>query len=512
MRGKKAIYNIITNIILQFITTIYGFVVPKVILDHFGSDVNGLVVSISQFLAYISLLESGFGPVVKAVLYKPIARKDNKTIMDILKTSEKLFHRISYVFIVYIIILCFLFPLIIRNDFAPWFTISLVIIIAISTFAEYYFGMVYRLFLQAKQKTYIVSIIQIISYIISIILIVLLANLGANVQIIKLTSGLIFVLRPLVQNYYVKKKYHINLKNADNNYKIKQKWDGLAQHIAAVIHEKTDVVVLTVFSTLSEVSVYSVYLLVAKGIRLLVLAFSNGIDASFGDMIAKSEQDNLRRKFSVYELLYMIVSTVAFSCAILLITPFVEVYTKGITDANYIRPVFGYLIVIAELLWAIKQPYSLLIKSAGHFKETRVGAWVEAVLNIVLSVVLVINYGMVGVIIGTIVSTFIRMVEFVYHANRYILKQKIWNSVGRIVVMLLAMMIVVAICSAIQYSELTGYMSWLLRAIIVFIISCIVTFIVNIIFYKNDVERIINRIVSLTKKILKRRAKKGVGK
>ena len=80
MRSKNAIRNIATSLLLQIIAIVYGFIVPKIIIDCFGSNVNGLVVSITQFLSYISLLESGFGPVVKAVLYKPIANKDQKTI------------------------------------------------------------------------------------------------------------------------------------------------------------------------------------------------------------------------------------------------------------------------------------------------------------------------------------------------------------------------------------------------------------------------------------------------
>ena len=77
MRKKKAIYNILSNLLLQIIIVIYGFIVPKVIITSFGSNVNGLISSITQFLAYITLLESGFGPVVKSLLYKPIAKQDN---------------------------------------------------------------------------------------------------------------------------------------------------------------------------------------------------------------------------------------------------------------------------------------------------------------------------------------------------------------------------------------------------------------------------------------------------
>lgn len=58
MRSKKAILNIITSLLLQVVVLICGFIVPKLIITNFGSDVNGLISSITQFLAYISLLES----------------------------------------------------------------------------------------------------------------------------------------------------------------------------------------------------------------------------------------------------------------------------------------------------------------------------------------------------------------------------------------------------------------------------------------------------------------------
>lgn len=76
MRSKKAIKNIIFSLTLQIITIICGFIVPKLIISSYGSDVNGLITSISQFLAYITLLEAGFGPVIRSTLYKPIANNN----------------------------------------------------------------------------------------------------------------------------------------------------------------------------------------------------------------------------------------------------------------------------------------------------------------------------------------------------------------------------------------------------------------------------------------------------
>lgn len=497
MRSKKAIYNIISNLMLQFVVVIYGFIVPQIIISNFGSSVNGLISSITQFLAYITLLESGFGPVVKATLYQPIAKKDNKTIKNILKASEKFFRTIAGIFIVYIIALTIIYPILVRNEFSNVYTISLILIIAISTFAEYFFGMTYRLYLQAEQKTYIISIIQVFTYILSTITIVILAKLNVSIQIIKLVSSIIFVLRPLLQNYYVRKKYNMNLKDAEGNYKIKQKWDGLAQHVAAVIHSNTDITILTFFCSLTEVSVYSVYYLVVAGIRKIIEAFSSGIDASWGDMIAKNEYKNLNEKFDLYEVLYFIVCTIVFASAIVLIVPFVSVYTRDINDANYIRYTFGYLIVISEFIWAIRLPYSSIILAAGHFKETRIGAWIEAISNIVISIVLVFKFGIIGVTIGTIVAMIIRTIEFIYHTNKYILKRNIFESIKKVFLIVIETIIIFILFKITPQIENTSYVTWSINAIIVSIEACIVTVLLNIMMYKKDMKKIFNKVKGL---------------
>lgn len=494
MRSKKAVVNIISSLLLQFATLICGFIVPRLIIKNFGSNVNGLVTSITQFLAYISLLESGFGPVVKSILYKPIANKNKEEIEKILKASEKFFRIISYIFIVYIIILCFALPMVVSNEFNVGFTLSLVIIISISTFAEYYFGMTYKLYLQAEQKTYITSFIQIGTIILNTIMIVILIYFGQSIQVVKLVSAAIFVFRPILQNLYVKKKYNINLKSAKSDYKIKQKWDGLAQHIASVIHNNTDVVVLTIFSNTLEVSVYSVYLLVVNGVKNLVQAFSGGIDASFGNMIANNEKEALNKSFRVYELFYFTLSTIIFIVTLLLILPFISIYTKGITDVNYYRPAFAYLIVLAEFMWTIRVPYSSVTLAAGHFKETMKGAWIESIVNIVLSVILVFKFGIIGVAIGTLVAMIIRTIEFMYHTSKYILERNIWYTFKRILVIAVEVILVVIISNLIPSINIINYATWVLQAIIITIIASIIVILFNFTIYKKDVKDLLNMI------------------
>ena len=500
MRSKKALLNVSSSLLLQIIVVLYGFIVPKIIISNFGSNVNGLISSITQFLAYITLLESGFGPVVKSALYKPIANKDSNTICNILKTTEKFFKRIAYIFLAYIVVLCFLYPLLVSKNFGWIFSVSLIIIIGVSTFVEYFFGMTYRLYLQAEQKTYIISIIQITTYIISTIAIIILVKLGMGIHIIKMVSGIIFILRPLLQNFYVKKKYNVNLKNADDKFVLKQKWDGLAQHIASVIHENTDITVLTIFVNLAEVSVYSVYYLVVKGLKSIIQSFTGGIDATFGDMIAKNEKENMNKKFSVYEVIYNSISTIMFSCAIVLIVPFITVYTKGITDANYIRYVFGVLIVISEYIWAIRLPYVSITLAAGHFKETRNGAWFECLTNILISIILVWKYGIVGVTIGTIVAMTIRTIEFVYHSNKFILNRSIWKSIRKVFLIIIETIIIIFISRQLPYFENVSYLNWIINALMVFGISCTITLSINYIFFKNEFKEIIRIINNILKR------------
>lgn len=492
MRSKRAIYNIISNLILQITVVIYGFIIPKIIISQFGSNVNGLISSITQFLTYITLLESGFGPVVKAALYKPMAEKDNETIKAILKTTEDFFRMIAKIFIIYIIILIIVYPLFVNKEFETFYTISLIVIISLSTFAEYFFGMTYKLYLQAEQKTYIISIIQILTYIFSTICIIVLAKLHVSIQMLKLVSGIIFVIRPLLQNLYVRKKYKINLMDVNEKYELKQKWDGLIQHVAFVIHENTDITILTFFCNLTEVSVYSVYHLVVKGIKSFIQVFSNGIEASWGDMIAKNEYKNLYKKFDIYEIFYFTICTICFSCTMILIVPFISVYTQEIEDANYIRHAFGYLIVISEYIWAIRLPYSSITLAAGHFKETRKGACIEALSNIIISTILVYKFGLIGVTIGTIIAMTIRTIEFVYHTNKFILKRSILASIKKILIVIIETIIIIIISNFMPQVKTISYFSWLINAIIVFLEASVIVVLLNIIIYRNNIKIILN--------------------
>ena len=117
-RSKKAKLNISVSLVKQIITLVCGLIVPRVMLRAFGSEANGAVSSIAQFLAYITLLEGGIGGVARAALYKPLAAEDRKVIGSIMFEIQHFFRLIGYLFAAYVIVLACSFSTISRIEYS----------------------------------------------------------------------------------------------------------------------------------------------------------------------------------------------------------------------------------------------------------------------------------------------------------------------------------------------------------------------------------------------------------
>ena len=110
MERKTAVRNILTTMILQAVTILSGFIVPRIILTYFGSEVNGLVGSVNQFLNYVDLLEGGVGGVVTAALYKPLREKDYGKVSGVVSATSYFFRRIALISVVYMLLLAVFYP------------------------------------------------------------------------------------------------------------------------------------------------------------------------------------------------------------------------------------------------------------------------------------------------------------------------------------------------------------------------------------------------------------------
>ena len=195
----------------------------------------------------------------------------------------------------------------------------------------------------------------------------------------------------------------------------------------------TDVVVLTIFSTIATVAIYRVYYMVISGIGKLFSSLTSNIRSLFGDMIAKNEYEKLNSFFESVEFSIHFIVVLIFAVAASLIVPFVSVYTKGVNDLNYIYPLFGLLLCIAYTIYSLRTPYMSLIYAAGKFKDIQVSAILEAIINIAVSIAFVFLWGLVGVAIGTIVAMSYRLLFLVYYLSKNILNRSPWYFVRLII-------------------------------------------------------------------------------
>lgn len=483
---KKVIKNIVSGLLSQATSFIYGVIVPILLIRFYGSKVNGLVSSIVQFISYINLLQLGIGPVIKNALYDPIVKNDKERIGDILGATNTFFRRIAYFLILYVIVLCFVFPMI-NNEFSYDFSISLIIIISFGTFFEYFLGMTYKLFLTSNQKNYIVDYVNILGYLVSLVVIYILVKTNQSIQSVKLVGSLIFLVKPLLMKLYFDKKTGIKI-NKKSKYKFANKWTGFAHHIAATIQSNTDVVILTIFSSLTNVSIYAVYHLIVNSINNIIVSLTNGIDGYFGKLLIKKES-SVNEKFDLYSFFFYTILTILIGCTLVLVTPFISVYTSSIEDANYLQWTFGYILVFAEFNFAIRYPYSTLVYSKGHFKQTTKYAIIEPIVNIIVSIIFVKKYGLIGVAIGTLVSMPIRSFGFILYAIKNILKSPYMKYLKLIILSYVEMIIIFLIRDKLLFMTATSYFSWIILGIVVFIIISVFVIVANLAIIKPNLRR-----------------------
>lgn len=495
-RKKKLFINTSASFVFQVTTIICGFILPRLILGTFGSEINGLVNSITQFLSIISFLELGVGAVVQSSLYKPLADKDSDQISRIIVSGQRFFSKLAFILLIYVIGLMIFYPFIAKQNFSFVYTATLIAAISISSFAQYYFGIVNRLLLVADQKGYVSYNAQTVTLILNTVACFILMKAGATIHIVKLTTSLIYILRPLVLMIYVKKHYKINWRIQYKTEPIKQKWNGVAQHIAAVVLDGTDNIVLTLFAGLKEVSVYSTYNLVVAGVKQLLLSMTNGIQSLMGELWAKQELENLRNFFAWVEWAIHTGTVLVFGITSILIVPFVQVYTAGISDINYIEPLFAMLLVAANAGHCLRLPYNIMILAGGHYKQTQSNYIIAAIINIVVSVLAVRKWGLVGVAVGTVIAMFYQTIWMAIYDSKNLIKWPFRNFIKQIIVDIISI-IILHFATVFFTMNNISYLAWLILAIKVTLVGSATILIINMIFYPSHMNKLVRKFIKI---------------
>lgn len=492
-RKKKTLYSIVFLGMYQIIVFICNLIVPKLILAKYGSEYNGICSSITQFLNLVAILRIGVAGATRVELYKAFVYKDSDKVNRIVKATDIFMRKISIIFLILLLLFAVVYPIVLDTQYSFINVSSLVLIIGLGTFSQYFFGLTYQTLLQADQKLYIYNIIQIIANLLNALCVCLLIKYNYSIHMVKLISIIIFSLSPIVLNLLISYIYKINKNVEPDNTALEKKNDVVAHSIANIIHENTDVVVLTLFTSVKIVSVYTVYYFVSNGIKQIFEIFTSSMESIFGDLWVKQEMKQFEDGLKLFEFIIGVLVSIVFSCAIILIIPFVKLYTSGVTDINYILPLYAILVLIAQMFYCFRIPYVTIVQAAGKYKETKTGAYLEAAINIVISCVFCKIIGIYGVVIGTLCANVFRTIQYEFFSSKYLLRKKNYNSLFNIVWSIFNIFVCFLGYKFFEYSFLININSWFLWitvAFIVFIFALIETIISSLIFYPKNVINI----------------------
>ncbi len=475
MKNNGIMKNALWGVIEELTLLVCGLIMPRIIIKYYGSFYNGLVSSISQFMAFSVILRAGVGGVTRAALYRPLLYHDTEQINAIMKATILFMKRIGTIIFFMVVLLAMIYPILIydqTNDFI--FVMMLVLIIGGGTFIESYVGIPYLIILQADQNIWVVSIIRVILYVVSTTISVALISYGSSILVVKLVSTVIFMLLPISMYLFVRKKYKLDL-DCDPDYTaINHRWDAFWQQIAVLVMDNTDIILITVFLTLQEVSVYSLYIMVITVVKRLINAIMNGIEAFLGRIIVSEEKEKLYRDFSILETLTFSICIIAFSCAYYLHVDFISLYMRGVSDANYYRPVLSAVLVFYGFVSCLRLPYQLLAQASGKYRETRNAAILEPVINIIVSIALVNQYGVIGVAIGTLVAVIYRLIQYSLFVSKSILQRKNGCFLMHIVVTMIDALLIHFFISRVVSFEVVNVPTFIMKFCIIFVISLLI--------------------------------------
>lgn len=500
-RTRKFFYNSTTSLIYQFAVMIVGFIIPSLMIRYYGSEINGLISSITQFISYFALVEAGLASASVFALYKPLAEKNYDEVNGIVSASKHFYYQSGWIFVALVGGLAIIYPFLVHTNALSKLEVgALCIVLSGQTVFSFFAMAKYRVLYTADQKNYILNLLNLLSIIVNTTIVIVLTISGADIVLLRAVALISVAIPPIVMSLYTPKAYpYINYKAKPYKKALNKRWDALVLQLLGSAHTSAPVLITTFFCSLTEVSVYSIYNMVVLGIQQLMGVFSSGVAASFGELLAKKEYETFKKVYSEYEYLSNFFLGVGLSCTMVLLLPFVRIYTAGVTDCNYDRPLIAFLFVVNAIFYGIKNPQGTLISSAGLFKETKIQTLTQALIAIIGGIILAPIWGLAGVLIARIISNIYRDLDLLIYMPRKIGYINMKKSFARAGILLIECIIISLPFSFIELNP-ANYIQWIQVGVIVFVYSLAIVSIFGLIFDRNDFKALVKRAISIVKR------------
>ncbi len=488
--------NSFTAAVYQVVLLAVGLITPRIMLQIYGSEVNGLVSSITQFISYFYLVSAGLSGAAIYALYKPLADKDYRAVNAVVAAAKRFYMRAGWLFVLLTVVLAVAYPFYIKTDvLEPLFIGLLVLVLGVSGTLDFFALSKYNVLLTADQKNFVISIASTVALAVNTVMLVLLARGGVGILELKAIVLFTVFLRSAILMIYCKKNYkYLNYRETPNNAALSRRWDVLFQQLLGVIQTSAPAVIITLVSKdLKLVSVYSVFNMVITGLNGVMSIFTNGLIASFGEVIAKGEIKVLQKAYREFEFTYLSIITAVYSITFVVMMPFIRLYTRNITDANYNLPLIGFLFVLNALLFNIKTPQAMLALSAGLYRETRWRASIQSGIIVVGGVILTPFTGLYGVLIALIASNVYRTLDLLFFTPKHVTHLPVRGSAARLLRVFLAVAAVYVPLYFFDYQP-TGFPSLVIYVVCVSLFAAAVVLLSGLIFERDEMKDVFIRL------------------
>lgn len=472
------------NIIYGYISTIissgFSIVTRTIFVYVLGAQYLGVSGLFSNVLGVLSFTELGIGSAIIFSLYKPIAENDNEKIKSLLALYKKAYRIIAFIVtLIGITIIPFLDYLV--NSNIPMNEIRIYYLIFLFNTVSSYFVTYKTSYVSALQKEYIVTNTTTIGTIATNTLQIILLVAGGNYLSYLLIAAIIGLLQKILTVLYLNIKFPIltekNIKQLDEATK-NSIWKNVK---ALIIHKigdvsvnQTDNIIISAFVNTTAVGLLSNYTTLNTLISTFTNRFFSSFTASFGNMLAKDSVEKQREIFDIYDLLGFWIYGFVLIAFITLSQPFITIWLgKKLLLDDFTMILYFISLYLAGITFI---PYNFKV-AAGRFDEDKWVAFVQAITNLVISIIAIKVIGMPGIFVGTIISRMIVVIVRPHIVYKYVLKQSTLKYYIRLTI---RTCIAFAIC----------FLMWQIKKFIFvensiwrFIILCILTVIIpNLIF------------------------------
>lgn len=466
-------YNIGASILPQIVNIVSSFILPVLIINIYGSQINGLTATIKSLVGYISLVGAGIATVTTQSLYGPVARQDAPTVRGMLCAAANMFNRCGYMYVIIVLVVSFIYPFLIKENVSYTTTVLLLVVMSISGASEFFVVGRCRSLLYADRKVYVSTGIQSLSLIIGLILAIIMLKFETNIVLVQLGISGVYIARALLLALYVRKRYPQYVCRKDTKpimNAVKKRKDAMIHQLSGLIVFGSQSIILSVMVSLEAASIYAVYNIIFSGLYSICSNINVAISPFLGKTLAVGTMEKVKREFNIMEYSFYILTTVILTVTILTILSFISLYTKN-ADINYIYPRYALMFVIIQVFNMYRLPNIAIINVAGHFKETRFRAIIESMICLVASVIFTFFWGMYGVLVGTGIAIGWRCFDMIWYTYKYILEDSVLTSLFRLT-RTLSIIVLFYFVVKNPFLSIDSYFDWMLYVVaILFIVS-----------------------------------------